>query len=42
MFAENEKLPLELGWVRPEEPFVIQQLEDFMERILNATNTDPN
>ncbi|KAK9784227.1 putative Heme haloperoxidase family profile domain-containing protein [Seiridium cardinale] len=37
---ENERLPLELGWSRPEQNIDLGVLQDMLDRIINATGSD--
>lgn len=41
LFAENERLPYELGWSKQEVPITTDDLLDMMGRIVNVTGSSP-
>ena len=39
---ENERLPFELGWHKPDKQITFPDLDDMLDRIENATGSSPN
>lgn len=38
--VENERLPLELGWARPDELIDMGDVQDMLNRVIDATDSD--